>query len=304
MQKEKTALTAWPLALVVVAIVGLAGCGGGGNKGAAAPASAALTYTGLSSAATITTTNAQALSNGAVNGTTATGAGAGGALLGVQSVGGGAVGAPSMEQAMENVVTQTVTAQTSGAMFVGAVTAGNTVIAGPCGGSVTANATASGGGSTVSGTLNFNNYCDTDIVFVSGSIGFTALVNGQSIITSLSITTVATAKLSVLARRLGMVFKIETLDITANIQNGVVTLSTVTGSFYHPTYGYVTLSTASSLVIPSGSPYPMSGGLLLTDTLGNRALITALDSNHYQLQIDADHNGTYESTANGLWSSL
>ncbi len=50
--------------------------------------------------------------------------------------------------------------------------------------------------------------------------------------------------------------------------------------------------------------YPSSGSLLLTDTQNRRALITALDATTYQLQIDADANGTYETTTTGLWSEL
>jgi hypothetical protein len=294
----------WALVLGLVTVTGVTACGGGGGSGApAGGGGVSISYTGVTTAATITSSNAASISGAAVNGVT-TSAESGGALIGVVSPGNavGTTDTNSIVQTVKKLASQVVTPVAGNAAPLG-LAAGSNVIPGSCGGNVVV--TASPSATTVTGTLVYNNYCEAGTVFVSGTNNFTAnvTVNGTGVtIDSIMITTAPGARLSVYVQRAGLVYWANNLDLTVNSQSSYDDVS-VSATYYHPTYGYVTLTTPY-LHIMAGDLYPSSGSLLLTDTANRRALISVIDDTTYRLQIDADADGVYETTTQGLWSSL
>ncbi len=284
----------------------LIACGGGSGGGSAG--SASFSYTGSKSAAAISGSNAAALAGAAAKSTVA-GAGVTDAF--------GAVRISPLALArdanhatalvVERIVTQKLTGAGGGSLLTGTGT-GSEVIAGPCGGSALV-AISSASATSISGTVSFSNFCEPDVIFVSGTVTFTADVTliGNPVtavtINALSITTPDSDKLSIYVRDSGAVYWAHGLNITITASPSYHDV-TVSGVFYHPAYGHVTLSTPTILRVLLADRYPSSGSLLLTDTQNRRALITALDATTYQLQIDADANGSYETTMTGLWSEL
>lgn len=296
-----TAVMRWlPMAALTATLIA---CGAGGSAG-----SASFSYMGSTSAAAISGSNAAALAGGAAQSTVA-GAGVTDALGAVQI----SPLAPARDanhataRVVQRIVTQKLTGAGGASLLTGLGT-GSEVIAGPCGGSALV-AISSASAATVSGTVSFSHFCEPDIIFASGTVAFTADVTlaGNPVtavtIDALSITTSDSDRLSVYVRERGAVCWVQglSLTITASPSDHAVT---VNGVFYHPAYGHVTVSTPTTLRIFVTDRYPSSGSLLLTDVRNRRALITALDATTYELQIDADANGSYETTTTGLWSEL
>jgi hypothetical protein len=50
--------------------------------------------------------------------------------------------------------------------------------------------------------------------------------------------------------------------------------------------------------------YPSQGQLLITGASGSTLLVTALNSTQVQLQVDANGDGTVDSTTTATWASL
>jgi hypothetical protein len=295
----------WALAFGLTTAMGVTACGGGGSGGGSTAAPVSISYSGVTTAATITSSNAAAISGGAVNGVT-TSAASGGAVLGVTSPGStvGTVDSNSMTQVVKKLATQAIS-PASGTPAPLGVASGSNVVAGSCGGSITVSASATNT-TTVTGSIVYSKYCETGIVFVSGTSNFTAdvTVSGQNAtVNSIMITTAPSALLNVYVQHAGLVFWVNNLNLTVNAQSGYDDV-TVSATYYHPTYGYVTLTTPTTLHTVAGDLYPSSGSLLSTDTANRRALVTTINASSYQLQIDADANGVYETTTTGTWSSL
>lgn len=300
---QATAVMRWlPMATLAATLIA---CGGGAGGSAG---SASFSYTGSRSAAAISGSNAAVLAGAAAKGTVA-GAGVTDALGAVQisPVALARDANHATARVVERIVTQKLTGAGGGLLLTGIGT-GSEVIAGPCGGSALV-AIDSASATSISGTVSFSNFCEPDVIFVSGTVAFTADVtlvgNPVSAVTinALSITTSDSDKLSVYVRDSGTVYWVHGLGITITASPSYHDV-TVSGVFYHPAYGHVTVSTPTTLRILVTDRYPSSGSLLLTDTQNRRALLTALDATTYQLQIDADANGTYETTTTGPWSEL
>lgn len=299
---QATAALRWLPAVTLAAT--LIACGGGSAGGSAG--SASFSYTGSKSAAAISGSNAAALAGAAAKSTVA-GAGVTDALGAVQI---SPLALPrDANHATARVVGRIVTQKlTGGGSLLTGIGTGSEAIAGPCGGSALV-AIGSASATSISGTVSFSNFCEPDVIFVSGTVAFTADVTlaGNPVtavtINALSITTSDSDRLSVYVRESGAVYWVQNLSITITASPNYHDV-TVSGVFYHPAHGHVTVSTPTLLRILVTDRYPSSGSLLLTDTQNRRALITALDATTYQLQIDADANGSYETTTTGLWSEL
>jgi hypothetical protein len=286
----------------------LTACGGGSGSAGGTAASTSFSYTGTTTAAAISGPNAGTLAGAATKSTVA-GAGVTETIGGVQisEIPVARDANHTTSRVVQRIVTQKLTGAGGGSLLTGVGTA-NDVIAGPCGGSATV-VISSASATSISGTVSFNNFCEPDVIFVSGTVAFTAdvMLVGNPVtavvINALSITTSDSDKLSVHVRDAGTVYWVHGLSITITALPTYHDV-TVSGVFYHPAHGYVTVSTPATLRIFVTDRYPASGSLLLTDAQNRRALITALDATMYQLQIDAHGNGSYETTTTGLWSEL
>ena len=68
----------------------------------------------------------------------------------------------------------------------------------------------------------------------------------------------------------------------------------IAGTFYHPDFGYVTLSTPEPMVLHDGDEWPESGTLIVTGASGSKAKLTANDHLTCTVDVDGDGDGTYE----------
>ena len=86
------------------------------------------------------------------------------------------------------------------------------------------------------------------------------------------------------------------------ISNNVLTVTygdtsdtaTFTGRYYHPDYGYVGISTLTTLTVPD-TTLP-TGGTLRFSGSGSRADLSFHADQSTQLQLDTNNDGTYEFT--------
>jgi hypothetical protein len=69
------------------------------------------------------------------------------------------------------------------------------------------------------------------------------------------------------------------------------------GRFYHPDYGYVTVSTNVPFVLDDGDEWPAAGELLIDGLDGAQAKLTALGHQLYTVEADIDGDGVFD------WSS-
>lgn len=78
----------------------------------------------------------------------------------------------------------------------------------------------------------------------------------------------------------------------------------VSGEYYDPDYGYVVISTDTTLVINEGADWPSSGVLIITGENDAKARLTA-SVDTYTIDVDADGNGSYETSLGPFnWSDL
>ena len=80
---------------------------------------------------------------------------------------------------------------------------------------------------------------------------------------------------------------------------------TLTGSFTSQSLGgRVTISTPHALMQQNGDAYPSQGSVLITGASGSTLLVTALNTTQVQLQVDANGDGTVDSTTTTTWTAL
>ena len=91
----------------------------------------------------------------------------------------------------------------------------------------------------------------------------------------------------------GAVFWIKDYSITIDEFAGYVEIEMV-GAFYHPDFGYVTLSTPEPLVLHDGDEWPESGTLIVKGANDSKAKLTAIDHLICTVEVDRDGDGTYE----------
>lgn len=68
--------------------------------------------------------------------------------------------------------------------------------------------------------------------------------------------------------------------------------------------GSITISTPQALVQLSSDSYPSAGQVIVTGASGSAVRATVLDDTQVQVDLDANGDGTYESTATVAWTSL
>ena len=75
-----------------------------------------------------------------------------------------------------------------------------------------------------------------------------------------------------------------------------------TGRFYHPDYGYVSVTTPTPFRINDGAIWPYQGVLLVTGAGGAQARLTAGAALDYRVEADTDGNGDFSDYDSG-WLS-
>jgi hypothetical protein len=173
---------------------------------------------------------------------------------------------------------------------------------GSCGGTSSISMTIDDVSYSFSGTLNFNNFCEGDIT-LNGSASLSGTVSGSTINFTMNI-----ASLVVSDKSTGLVYKAENYVTTMTTNTSVSYMTvTISGKFYHPTYGYVLVSTPDPLRYSGASIWPYSGAIKVTEDGSapvDSATLTALNSTQYQLDVDYGNDGIVDSSTIGNWADL
>jgi hypothetical protein len=307
----------------------LSACGGGGGGG-----STGISYSGVTSQASLT------IANGEEMGTTSyqngdSGQSLGTALSSLNEMDGSTT---ATHKPRVSGLTQTLIAATNkmqlptnqGYSGNRAVQSESQTISGGCGGSATYTISVDDSSGDFSGTFSFSNYCDlgdvldgsitiagnidlntvtfgtismtmTSLSFSSGNDAFT--VDGSLSFNPTSSPLVITMDLKLQDNTTQQVFWAK--DFTLTITTGLsYEDEAMAGRFYHPDYGYVTVSTTTPFRYAGTDEWPSSGVMVATGSGGSTSTLTALSNTTYQIDIDTDGDGNPDQTTTGTWSSL
>ena len=331
----KISLRVKHVVLAVLLAVFLTACGGGGGGGGGSPSG--ISYTGLTIEATIDENNAEDLSTGAYQGgQTGAAFGSVGAIQAGESVPVGRPRTLKVSQVLDDALHKVDLTSRSGGTFVGAIYTESDTIYGDCGGSASFTISADDQTGDFSGSFNFNNYCEGGVT-ISGDVNISGQldVNTEELIEfdfsfdSLTATSgsdsftldgnisfdntisPATMTMTMLLQdnNTGKVYKVKDYIMTLTEEVNYVDVE-VSGTYFDPDYGYVSITTTAPLCIYDGDDYPSDGVIVVTGNTGigggsTMARLTALSSTTYQVEADTNGDGTYDWDSGVLnWSDL
>ena len=293
--------------VVTFLVLFLLGCGGGGGG------DSGVTYTGLTTPAVITNTNAKILAEGAIGGSST------GTAFGVVSDGQEIQPNPTIlnvARILSNIVTQLDISPSSSTLPGAIVTDSGSD---PCldGGSISFNlsvddvtddfsgtfnfincaegGTTINGNTTVSGTINLNssfievlNFTMNPVTVVSGAESYTMSGTVRTSVSGSSATIVMDVRLR--NNNTQMVEWINNLTISA-VDNGSFLEMTITGRYYHPEHGYIDIVTNLPFQINYADQWPYAGQMTITGASGSKARVTAVSNTQYRLEVDPDGSG-------------
>ena len=198
---------------------------------------------------------------------------------------------------------------------------------GSCGGSFSYNLDFSKDSEEFSGRISFENYCDLNFqisgeTYVKGSYGtesgtyltveysFDELATDTHIFEGvLSIDYADTpimVLLNIYSRHTGSGEVFRTKDYSMNIsqQAGHAEIE-VFGTFYHPQYGYVEMTTIDPFGLHDDDRWPTSGQMVISGSAGTKARLTVMDQAHVDVAADTDGDGLYDWDSGILdWDEL
>ncbi len=190
------------------------------------------------------------------------------------------------------------------------------IIQGSCGGTMSYSVTIDEGQGTFKGSFTFSEYCN-DGTIINGAARFTGQMDvdsGDFIEATFSFDNLSGGDLAldgeiqvnfaVTPNAItfnaygqdpisGAIFWIKDYSITIDEYAGYVEIEIV-GAFYHPDFGYVTLSTPEAFVLHDGDEWPESGILTVTGANGSKAKLTAIDHLTCTVEVDREGDDTYE----------
>jgi len=293
--------------LIFTGISLLAGCGGGGGGSSSTPA-----YTGVTTQATVTTSNAKNLSADAYSGSQLSSA-VSGVAKETGDTGGQTALLPETASILEQSVTGIVNTPKVSAKTM-AATAQNTVNGYSGSYSYAINVDQNSG--AFNGTITFSQYkASSTSITMSGNIGFSGVYNqATGTFSSLTITmsnlagtsgtrsckmdgtvTYTTSGASKIIA-MSAVLTDNASGRTYWVKDFTLTLTgtslTVSGTYYDPIHGYVVISTVTPLTVSAIDGNPTSGRLLFTGSNGTKARLTFTNGS-YTVEADTAGNGTY-----------
>ncbi|KJS30167.1 MAG: hypothetical protein VR64_17790 [Desulfatitalea sp. BRH_c12] len=315
------------------------GGGGGGDDGSASNGSSSLTYSGLSTPATITQDNAASLSASAFESGANTMGLSGIAALYDTGATSSKMAKPFLSDiteilgnAVENIDFQTY----SNSKVSAATQSESDSFDGTCGGSASYSIQVNTDSGAFSGTLDFNGYCEDGMV-INGRCSFSGIINvsteelqlftlyftsitgtdgSESITMNGSIefsisgsTTSATMNMLLRNDNTSQVYKIENYQMDITEYYGYTEI-VINGRFYDPDYGYVDLTTTTPFRVYYSSDYPSSGQFVLAGKDGavggpTRARLSAIDEIYCHVDADTNGDGSYDyETGHILWTDL
>ena len=285
----------------------LVGCGGGGSSTSGTPA-----YSGITTQATITTSNAKALSSDAYSGSMLSSG-----ISGVAKEAGNNSGQSALLQETANILensVRTIVATPKATAKVVAATAQNSVNG--YSGSFSYSISYDQISGAFTGTITFLQYKETSTSgTLSGSITFSGVIipaTGKFASLTINISNVSGIDGSKSYRLDGVETysnsgPTETVTMTVVLTDNVsgrtywikdftLTLTgtslSVAGTYYDPIYGYVVISTITPLTASTIDSTPTSGQLLFTGSNGTKVRLTFTSSGS-TVEADTVGNGTY-----------
>ncbi|MFQ5588990.1 MAG: hypothetical protein ACE5F7_09115 [Nitrospiria bacterium] len=158
------------------------------------------------------------------------------------------------------------------------------------------------GSATVFGDINISNMTMENLTVQDSVSSFS--MNGSLVVHSQSVSSSdITMNMMIRNNASGKTVKIENYRVTeTNVPGGIRT--SISGRFFSPDEGFVDVSTPTPFFTAFGNTFPSSGVLEITGSNGAKAQLTALDASQFRLEVDADANGTFESTTTELWENL
>lgn len=302
--------------VIFLGVISIIGTGGGGGDSAPPP----ITYTGLTTQAEITDTNAELFVAGAFGagrtGTTFSDMGA------VEKSGDGDISSFRtfwISQTLKDAVFQVDLSSITSPPFIGASESGT--IDGPCGGTVSYSIQYNETTGVFSGTFTFKSYCDSGVV-ISGSTTVSGTINlATSMIEDIhfKFTSLSDGS-STLSGDLNMNFTVDPIQVDFDTYlkdnatntvywaqdyviyitegvDGIVSFLDVeinSGNYYEPDYGYVTISTPTPFRVYDSDLWPRNGVMVVTGTGNTKARLNAINNTQCQIDADLDGDGDYE----------
>jgi hypothetical protein len=321
---EKGKFMGFALLLLSSALV-LTTCGGGSGGGGGSTGGGSITYTGITAQATIDSTNSENLAGGAYKG------GALGSAASLGAIQKEVVDRPTyldLALTIEEAILHIDVHAPLGVVEAGAIITESDTIAGDCGGTAQYAIQYNDATGDFSGNLSFASYCSSGVTLTGGAsfsgkvdlktrnfLEFTLSLNnitstsGNDSFTVIgSITYIfqvpsTTVTMDILLRDngTGKVCWVNNFSLILSVVSNYVDFQ-VFGRYYHPDYGYVSISTPLSFRVYSGSKWPSQGILILDGKTGiaggsTRARLTVISSTNYRVEADTNGDGTYD------WSS-
>jgi hypothetical protein len=314
--KKLRYLFLWVIIAVSLAYT-IGGCAGGGGGGDGKDGDDGMNYSGLTDAAEINELNAEDISGGA---------------FGAGLIGDGMM-ALSLSQYQNNNYVNKYRAvkipvilsdslnfinfsasSTDG--FEAALETVSEAIDGSCGGSMSYTVNADNKDGTFSGRFTFKDYCN-DGTTINGKARFDGKMNidtGEFVDAYFSFDNLSGGDLNLDGDieidfsaspnvinfnaygqdpSSGKIYWIKNYSITIDEYSGFIQIE-MAGRFYHPDYGYVTLSTTEPFVLHDGDEWPASGTLIVKGANSAKAKITAIDNTKCAVEADIDGDDSYE----------
>ena len=315
-------------------VFALAGCGGGGGGGGgddSGGGASGLTYSGVTTPAQVDEFNAVDISRGAFE--------AGSTELIDDGMMGLSVDqqiesyhirnfrSVKMPMLLSNSLNRVDFTSASSDGMQAATQTESDIIEGNCGGTMSYSVSVDDQQGTFNGSFTFSDYCN-DATTINGAAGFDGRMDmdsGEFIEATFSFDNISGGDFSLDGEIhidfaatpnvvtfnaysqdpiSGAVFWIKNYSITIDEFAGYVEIEMV-GMFYHPDFGYVTLSTPEPLVLYDGDEWPESGALIVTGANGSKAKLTAIDHLTCKVEVDRDGDGDYEWVSDDMrWEEL
>lgn len=314
---------------VILSITGMAltACSSDSGSGVAVtPAS----YSGVTTQASITTTNSEDLTEAALDGGAPGDSGLANATAGQSPDSEQLMGmARSLGSAMRGVDMSQASGSQAG---IAAVSTNSDTTTSACGGTLAYSFSFDDATGAYNGTFTFTNYVDCDdkstingsltaegvlnlstYVLTSMNMTFTALTYEEG---SESMTLSGTMDMnSISAFNYTMTMNLDFRDNVKNetyrLENYVVNITDyisyidvdISGTVYHPTHGYVAVTTTTTVLIYSTDENPTSGVVELVGSGGSKVVVTFNTNDTYTMDIDSDGDTTFETSKSCTWST-
>jgi hypothetical protein len=207
-------------------------------------------------------------------------------------------------------------------------------LSGSCGGTATYNITVNEKTGAFTGSITFQSLCEdglalSGVATINGNIDLGTETIREFNITfshvtassgSYSVTMSGETKLTYTYSNytaiLNMLFRDDTTNQTFKLENYQIIVTetsnyeqiSISGLFYYPEYGYVSIQTLEALRVYYVDEYPSSGRLLLTGGKGfsggfTKALLTVLSKDEFKVEADTNGDGNYDYNSEPIrWS--